>query len=77
MYKCNIEVHSRNHCCCGKAICITYSECKSVAFVIQHAKLMFHIMLSSVACLAVPNFCTLSHKWHNFWKKVIRHAIFF
>jgi len=36
MYKCNIEVHSCNHCCREKAICITYSECKSVAFVIQH-----------------------------------------
>jgi hypothetical protein len=77
MYKCNIEVHSHNHCCRGKAICITYSECKSVAFVIQHTKLMFHIMLSSVACLAVPHFCTLLHKWHSFLKKVINHKMCF
>jgi len=27
MYKCNIEVHSRNNSCCGKAIIITYYEC--------------------------------------------------
>jgi len=29
MYKHNIEVRSRNHCCCGKAVTITYSECVS------------------------------------------------
>lgn len=27
MYKCNIEAHSRDHCCCGKALSTTYSEC--------------------------------------------------
>jgi hypothetical protein len=26
-YKRNIEARSRNHCCCGKAISITYCEC--------------------------------------------------
>jgi hypothetical protein len=39
-----------------KAISITYSECVSVALVIQHAKRMRRIILSSVACLAVPYF---------------------
>jgi hypothetical protein len=36
----NFEARSRNHCCCGKAISVTYSECVSVALVIQHAKSM-------------------------------------
>ena len=53
-YKCNIEAHSRNHCCRGKAISMTYSECVSVALVILHAMCMRSIIVSSVACLAVP-----------------------
>jgi hypothetical protein len=41
----NVEARSRNHCCCGKAISITYSECVSVALVIQHSKHMRRIIL--------------------------------
>jgi hypothetical protein len=44
-YKRNIEARSRNHCCRGKAVSITYSECVSVALVIQHAKRMRRIIL--------------------------------
>jgi len=33
-----------------------YAKYVSVALVIQHAKRMRHIVLSSVACLAVPYF---------------------
>jgi hypothetical protein len=36
-----IEARLRNHCCSGKAIIITYSECVSVALVIQHAICIF------------------------------------
>ena len=56
----NTDVHSRNHWCSGKAISITYSECVSVTLGIQHVKRMRRIILSPVACPAVPHFLTLS-----------------
>jgi hypothetical protein len=48
---------------------ITYSECLSVAVIIQHAIRMRRIMLLSVACLALPFFFILSHKRRDFWGK--------
>jgi hypothetical protein len=66
VYKRNIETRLRNHCCRGKALSITYSRCMSVALVIQHAKFLPHIILSSATCLAVPYFSTLYHKWLDF-----------
>jgi hypothetical protein len=39
-----------------------YYACVSVALLIQHALHMRHISLSSVACLAVPYFSTVSHE---------------
>jgi len=40
----NTEALSCNHCCRGKLISITYSECMSIALVIQHAKRMRRVM---------------------------------
>jgi hypothetical protein len=80
---------SRKHCCRGKAIRVTYSEyvcvcmcvcvcvcvCVSVVLFIQHAERMCRITLSPVACLSVPYFPTLSHKWYNFREKVIERKM--
>jgi len=64
-----------NHCCRGNVISITYSECVSVNLVIQHAKRMRSIILSSLACMALKYFSTLSHKRRNIRKKNIEHKI--
>ena len=45
---------------------ITYSEGVFVALVTQHAVRMRHVVLLSVAWLAVPYFSVLSHKRHDF-----------
>jgi hypothetical protein len=50
------EARWRKDCCSRKAISTTYSEYVSVALVIQHAKRMRRVILSSVACLALHNF---------------------
>ena len=70
-YKRNIEAGSRNYYCRGKAISITYFECVSVALIIQHEMRIRHI----VACLALPQFSSLTHKRHDFRKNVMKHKM--
>jgi hypothetical protein len=71
--QCNIEVRSCNHCCSGKAISFTYSECVFTA-------------LSSPACNMHAVYCHLwparlysiflnSHKQQEFKKKVTEHQM--
>jgi len=76
-YKRNTEKRSRNHCCrrkSNKYYIITYSAYVFVVWVIQHAKRMRPIILSSVAGLSD---CTIfSHNPINsttFRKKVFDH----
>jgi hypothetical protein len=42
---CNTEARPCKHCCCGKAINITYSECVSLALGIQHPMCMRLIVI--------------------------------
>jgi hypothetical protein len=63
------EKRSRNHCCRGKAISITYFEPAFIDLVTQYAKRMRLIILSSLACLTVPFFPHYITRWTIFRKK--------
>ena len=71
----NNEARSRNHCCCGKAISITRSECVFEALTIQHPKRMRRIILSSVTCLVPPYFSLISEPARFSEEKVIEHKM--
>jgi len=43
--QCNIETRSCNHCCSGKAMSFTHFVCVFVAFCIQHAMFLRHIVM--------------------------------
>jgi hypothetical protein len=75
MDKSNTEERSCNHCCSGKAVRITYSECVCVC------------SISYLACNAHAPYChlwpvrpynifsTLFHEWHDFRKNIIEHKM--
>jgi hypothetical protein len=62
-----------------EAVSIKYYECVSVFLSwlsgMQIASFLHCIILSPVTCLALAHFSTLSHKLHDFLKKVIDHKI--
>jgi hypothetical protein len=60
----NIAVRSRNHCCSGTAVIITYFECVFVAVGIHHEMRMRIICGLSGS----TKFYTLSHKGKDFRK---------
>jgi hypothetical protein len=58
-------------CVCGLCVCVFVFVCLCVASVIQRARRMRRVTLSSVACLIAPYFPILSHKLHDFLKKKV------
>ena len=69
----NIEARSCNHCCCGKAISITYSEFIFLALGIEHASCMGRIVICGLSGSTVF-FPTLSYKRQDLGTKVIEHV---
>jgi hypothetical protein len=61
MYNANTGARSHNHCCSGKRVNITYSECVFVALVIRHVMRMRHFVMCSLSGYTIF-FFTLSQK---------------
>ena len=57
----NNEERLCNHCCSGRAISITYSECVFVALAIQHALGICHIVISSLPISIFPHYLIMAH----------------
>ena len=62
-------------CVCVRVVCVCVCVCVLV-LVIRRAMRMRRTILSSVACLALSYFITLSHKRHDFFKKMNTKCVF-
>jgi hypothetical protein len=71
MYQHKTEARSHNHFRRRKAEIITYSQCVSVALVIQHAMRMRRVILSSVVRVTVPYLMN----GNIFGEKMIKHEM--
>ena len=65
-YKCNMEARSRNHCCRGKTISVTYSWVCVCS--LRYPECKAHVSYY-IACLPVQYLSTLSGIGHDFRKK--------
>jgi hypothetical protein len=75
MYKCDTEVHSRNYCCCGKAISIIYYECvPSHSYPACKAHALYY---TYSVIFGLSDCTTLSHIRHNFLKKLLNIRVCF
>jgi hypothetical protein len=71
-----MEVRSRNHIYCGKAIRILYCVCVCVCLYPWLTSLKISCgLLSCVACPAMPYFSTLPHQRHVLLKNVSEHKM--
>jgi hypothetical protein len=64
-----------------RAIIFSIKQCNKikalwfVTIVIEHAKCIWRITVSSVGCPTIPCFCTLSHEHYSYQKKVTKHKM--
>jgi len=63
-------------CVCVRArSCVCVCVCVCVALAVQYARRMRRTVMSSVACLGLQDFSTISQKWNDFRKNVLEHKM--